>query len=151
MKLYLLQHGDAVPKQINLERPLSDIGRADIMRLADPLKKLSVEPIKIFHSGKLRAQQSAEILSQGLAIKVMPEALDGLCPNDDPAVVIPQLEAASADVLIASHMPFVSKLCAMLLCDRETAFMDFEPGSIACVEKTDEQWRLQWFINGAGL
>ena len=34
MRLYIVQHGDAVAKDVEPERPLSEKGRADIERLA---------------------------------------------------------------------------------------------------------------------
>ena len=34
MKLYLVQHGEALPKEINSDRPLSDQGRQDLEQFA---------------------------------------------------------------------------------------------------------------------
>jgi phosphohistidine phosphatase SixA len=35
MKLYLLQHGDALPEQVNSDRPLNERGLEDVKRLAE--------------------------------------------------------------------------------------------------------------------
>ena len=55
MRVYLVQHGDAVPKEVDPDRPLSDTGRQDIERLAKFLnrigrttKTLSLETISGF-------------------------------------------------------------------------------------------------------
>ena len=63
MKLYVVQHGDAVQKDINPDRPLSEMAQTQIRRLAKLLKASGILPVRIFHSGKLRAKQTAELMS----------------------------------------------------------------------------------------
>ena len=59
MRLYLVQHGDAVPKDVDPDRPLSDQGRADIKRLTVWLSHQNVQVAQILHSGKNRAKETA--------------------------------------------------------------------------------------------
>lgn len=63
MKIYLVQHGDSLDKDIDPERPLSDQGQKDIQLLSNFLSPLKIEVSCVYHSGKLRAQQTAESLS----------------------------------------------------------------------------------------
>ena len=59
IRLYLVQHGEAVPETENPERPLTSRGREDIRRLAAFLAQANVRPRRIVHSAKLRAVDSA--------------------------------------------------------------------------------------------
>jgi phosphohistidine phosphatase len=137
-----VQHGDAVAKDVDPDRPLSEQGRRDIRALAMHMKNMGVQPGKILHSGKLRARQSAEQIAEVLSPGLDPVQADGLNPNDDPAVLIKELEKADGNMLIASHMPFVSRLCSTLLTGVNTAAFASTPGTLFCLETSDGQWQL---------
>lgn len=72
MKIYLMRHGTPLPKVNDQERPLSDQGRDDVERMADFLQKGGVQVEGIFHSGKTRARQTAEIMTSRLNPGVEP-------------------------------------------------------------------------------
>jgi phosphohistidine phosphatase len=55
MRLYLVQHGEAVSKDIDPDRPLTAAGRQDIELLASFLWRHRVSVSRIIHSGKARA------------------------------------------------------------------------------------------------
>ncbi len=145
-RLYVLQHGSALSKDEDAARPLSQVGRGDIERVADYLSKKDVLIQHIFHSGKLRAQQTAEIISQKVAGDVVPQEMSGISPNDSPDQFIKMVLSEKSAVLIASHMPFVSHLCSTLLIDSVDAQFDFIPGSIACLEYESEAWSLLFMV-----
>ena len=142
MFLYILQHGDAVSRDVDPERPLSEQGRRDVRAQAMRLKGREVRPAKIIHSGKLRAEQSASLMAGVLSPDLIPVRADGLGPNDDPAMIIGDIDPMSDDVLIASHMPFVSRLCSTLLTGAPDAEFASVPGTLFCLEKSDNKWRL---------
>lgn len=50
MKLYLMQHGDALSRDIDPDRPLSDKGRRDVEQIGDFLSKTSFQPKCILHN-----------------------------------------------------------------------------------------------------
>ena len=56
MRLYLVQHGDAVPEQLDPERPLSAAGRREVEAVARLLASTGARTVRVAHSGKLRAQ-----------------------------------------------------------------------------------------------
>jgi phosphohistidine phosphatase len=56
MRLYLVQHGDAVSEQSDPERPLSVAGRRDVEAVARLLASNDIRAERVAHSGKLRAQ-----------------------------------------------------------------------------------------------
>ncbi len=146
MNLYILQHGDAVPKDVDPERPLSEQGVRDIRILAMHMKNLDIRLGKFFHSGKLRAEQSAGLIAEALSPEIEPVQAAGLSPNDDPAAIIGDLEQINGNLLIASHMPFVSRLCSSLLTGTTQAEFASVPGTLFCVEKSDDRWRLAWML-----
>jgi len=64
MRAYLAQHGLAKDGNEDAERSLSGRGRKDVARCAGFLGRVEKpEPVRIVHSGKLRARQSAEIFA----------------------------------------------------------------------------------------
>ena len=142
MYLYILQHGDAVDESIDPERPLSQQGIDDIQRLAWRMQAMGIQLAHIFHSGKLRAEQSAEIIAQEVSPAISPVKTDGLKPNDDPSIIVEEIDKTGDNILIASHMPFVSRLSSYLLSGDKEAEFASEPGTLFCLEKVDGRWRL---------
>jgi phosphohistidine phosphatase len=147
MKLYLVQHGEACAKNINPERPLTVQGKADIERLTAFLNQAGVKVERVIHSGKLRARQTAEIMASRIAPGVKPEESGMLNPNDNPKAFDWQSESWSSDMLVVGHLPFLASLVSHLLVDDVDRFIvDFQPGSIVCLEHVDKQWQLDWMI-----
>ena len=145
MRLYLVQHGDAVAKDIDPGRPLSGLGERDIRKLAHRFEESGVKVGRILHSGKLRARQTAEILKPLLVAGGTVEARDGLAPNDSPETLLESL--GDEDVLVAGHMPFVSRgvSLALGLPPQHTVAL-FQPGSAAVLEHADGRWQLVAFL-----
>ena len=137
-----MQHGDAVDESIDPERPLSQQGIDDIQHLAWKMQSMGIQLAHIFHSGKLRAEQTAEIIAQEVAPAVQPLQTAGLKPNDDPSVIAEDIGKMADDILITSHMPLVSRLCSWLLAGNTDIEFASEPGTLLCLEKHENQWRL---------
>ena len=146
MRLYLVQHGDAVAKDVDPERPLSDAGRADIGRLARWLANNDVRVARILHSGKLRAEQTANLLAPLVGEDGTVAAQPGLAPNDPPGSLLETLDGG--DTIIAGHMPFVSRAVSVALgLPPDQPVVAFKPGSIAGLEQdADGAWHLAMFI-----
>ena len=67
MKLYLVRHAEPKPEQEDPLRPLSEKGWEDIRCVgAFVAERLDIRVKIIIHSGKLRAQQTAEVLREHL-------------------------------------------------------------------------------------
>lgn len=136
MRCYLVQHGDALPKERDPERPLSERGRADIARLADFLRG-RVRVARVVHSGKTRARQTAELLASAIAPPDAPiEVMPGIEPLNAVAPVAAQIAGWSAETLLAGHEPFLGKLVALLVTGDETSdVVAFEPGTLVALER----------------
>jgi phosphohistidine phosphatase len=59
MFLYLVQHAEAKREEEDPARDLTEKGRKDIESVAHRMKKLNVQVRQILHSGKTRAQSTA--------------------------------------------------------------------------------------------
>jgi len=66
MKLYLVRHGEAYPETVDPSRPLTDKGKSETQKIANCLKQTQINIDLIVHSGKKRAEQTAEILKNAL-------------------------------------------------------------------------------------
>jgi len=149
MKVYLVQHAEALPKEENPERPLSEKGQADIRKVASFVSehwKISVN--SIVHSGKTRAQQTAEILAKYLNPSEGITGSDGLDPLADPVHWKNRLNSSEEDIMVVGHLPHLSKLAALLLCQDDTKnIVTFQMGGILCLEKSGtNSWSILWMI-----
>ncbi len=140
MKLYLVQHGQAKTKDEDPERPLSDKGRAEVEKVVLHMK---LDISKIIHSKKLRAKQTAEILSSHLK-NVPTEESEHLDPMDNPKDMAKFIEGQKEDLMIVGHLPHLDKLSSLLLAGKPDAgVIKFTMGGIVCLEK-DKEWRIDW-------
>jgi phosphohistidine phosphatase SixA len=81
MRIYLAQHGLAVPKDVDPDRPLSDQGHQHVELLSDFLKQAGIRVEQVFHSGKTRAEQTASILARSILSAGGSQARGGLGPK----------------------------------------------------------------------
>jgi phosphohistidine phosphatase len=139
--LFLVHHADAVPPDVDHLRPLSSAGLAQAARVADALAARGAKPAAVWHSGKLRARQTAEACWRVLNPLATFAAVRGLRPEDDPQVLAGALGAEIADVLAAGHMPHLPRLLFLL-----TGRGDFPQHGAVAVEKTEKGWVERWRI-----
>ncbi len=147
MKLYLAQHGEAVGKVVDPERPLSGKGKEDISKIADFLDKAGVRIDRVIHSGKLRAQQTAGLLARSIAPGIPIETSGFLNPDDNPASFHWERGGLQQDILVVGHLPFMEKLVAHLVTgDMDSDITDYEPGAMVCLERSHGKWRISWML-----
>jgi phosphohistidine phosphatase len=152
MKLYLVRHATQKPKEEDPEKSLSDMGRQEIETSSSFAAGHGMNGIhKIYHSGKKRAEQTAEILAKHVKPEAGVEATDGLAPLDSPSIWVKRLGSNKydGDIALVGHLPYMAKLASQLLCDNpEGGFIEFQAAAIACLEKDDEgKWALEWVIS----
>ncbi|UCE88738.1 MAG: phosphohistidine phosphatase SixA [Pseudomonadota bacterium] len=148
MKLYLVQHGDALGKDIDPARPLSPTGEADVARMAAFLTQADVHVVRLLHSGKTRAQQTAEILAHSVLRGGTPEAASGLSPNDPQEPLLQDSARWNDDTMIVGHLPYMTKLVARLVAAQGTQpVVTFRPGTVACLERDENgAWAVAWML-----
>ena len=148
MRIYLAQHGLAVNEDENPERPLSAQGREDVARVAGFLSLFEKpRPATILHSGKLRAQQTAEMFAEGWGNLPVDTAND-LAPNADPAIWAEYLSSTNKGIMLVGNLPHLQRLAGLLLAgDSERQVVRFRNGGVLCLEKGEGGWSLLWQIN----
>jgi phosphohistidine phosphatase len=102
----------------------------------------------LWHSGKRRAQQSAEVLAKVVTVNKATAARQGLNPNDDVKTLKDELASAQQDTMIVGHLPFLGKLASLLLAGSESAnTVAFKQGGIVCLTRSEEnQWQIDWMV-----
>ncbi len=105
MNLYLVQHGQAVPKEVDPDRPLSDQGWEDIQKTAAFASRAGVSVDTVWHSGKTRARQTAQALAEALESRRGPGQAEGLKPLDDPSIWTKKLSDLQEDSVVVGHLP----------------------------------------------
>ncbi len=148
MKIYLVQHGEAVAKEVDSERPLSDRGRQDVERLARFLAGRGVHVSRVWHSGKTRARQTAELLAAAVAPGAKAEARAGLAPNDPTQAFAETLADWHEDAMVVGHLPFMARLVTRLVTNREDGkTVAYLPGSLVCLERDEDRaWAIAWML-----
>lgn len=141
MKLYLVQHGEAVPKTEDPERPLTEEGQASVSRVAAFAQHAGVEIHQIRHSGKRRAEDTALIMASHLNPVAGVVTLPGLAPKDDVSLAAELLNRETRPLMFVGHRPFMDRLAGLLLAgDPERRVVRFEKGGIVCLERDAARW-----------
>ena len=147
MELYLVQHGEAKAEQEDPARPLTDRGRQEVQRVARAAARIGLEIAEIAHSGKLRAQETAEILAAQLQPARGLSHRTGLAPMDDPATARQAVEQAAEPIMLVGHLPHLGRLASLLLVgDPSKDVIAFRMGAILCLGREHGQWRLKWIL-----
>ncbi|MDS4073739.1 MAG: phosphohistidine phosphatase SixA [Defluviicoccus sp.] len=148
MRLYLVQHGEALPETVDRERRLSERGRADVARMAAFLGAAGVRVARVYESGKTRAHETATILAEKIAPGVPPKAVAGLAPSDPIEQTLSELAIRDEDVMLVGHLPFMGRLASMLVSGRDDPpVFEFEPGTVVCLERIEEGlWAAAWML-----
>lgn len=146
MHLYLVHHGDAVGPDVDPRRPLSAVGRAAVDLAAAKAARHGANPTVVWHSGKLRARQTAESFWRACNALAEFAATRDLQPDDPPVWIRDRLRAEPRDILIAGHFPHLPRLLALLLDAPERTDFPLH-GVVALVTEDDgERWREEWRI-----
>lgn len=150
MHVYLVQHGGAVPKDENPERPLSDQGREDVKRVASFLARSRIAARRVIHSGKMRALETALLLADVLGdSNLVEENADQLAPDAPVEPLVATINGWTEDTIVVGHLPFMSKLTSKLVTGNEDeTVVHFTPGAVACLERGEngDGWTVQWFV-----
>ncbi|HSF59861.1 MAG TPA: phosphohistidine phosphatase SixA [Candidatus Binatia bacterium] len=147
MNIYLVRHGEAVSERIDSARPLTRAGTEQVERVADRAASQNVQVSAIFHSGILRAKQTAEIIAQRLSFNSGTRELSGLLPQDDPSIAQADLETAESPIMLVGHLPHLSRLASLLVSGQmETEVIQFAPATIVCCATDVSGWKIVWTL-----
>jgi phosphohistidine phosphatase len=143
MRVVLVHHGEAVGPEVDPRRPLSPEGREAVERLAQFAATRGVKPAAVWHSGKLRAKETAEAFWRACNPFAEFSATRDLQPDDPPEWIRDRLRGESRDILLAGHYPHLPRLLTLLL---ETG-LSFPQHGVVVLRSDDEgetfseEWR----------
>ena len=144
--IYLVHHADALPPSEDAQRPLSGVGRAHADLLASRAAALGVAPDVIWHSGKLRARQTAEAFLRACNPLAEFSAIRGMQPADPPTWIRDHILREARAVMLVGHMPHLPRLFTLLVTGAEDPLLEFPAHGMVAIEiaagKGEERWRL---------
>jgi phosphohistidine phosphatase len=147
MKVYLVQHAEAMDEEQDPKRPLNDLGRKHTEWVAKVAAELGLEIAQIRHSGKTRARQTAEILGEALSPEKGVMAVEGLSPLDDVKPVATELEGTAESWMLVGHLPFMERIAGYLLTgDADQPVIDFTNAAIVCLAYQENRWQVAWIL-----
>ena len=145
--LHLVHHADALPPSVDAQRPLSGPGRAHADDLAAHAAARGVRPDVIWHSGKLRAKQTAEAFCRACNPLAELSAIRGMQPADPPSWIRDQVVREPRAVMLVGHMPHLPRLLTLLVTGGEGPLLEFPLHGLIAIEIDEdgrgrEAWRL---------
>jgi phosphohistidine phosphatase len=146
MFIILCRHGEAISKEENPQRPLTQMGRVKVISIAQKAFRHRERPSVIYHSEKLRAKQTGELISQTLGIKNILVEKKGLRPEDDPEKFLKSVDV-NQNIVIVGHIPFLKIMASYLLKGlKEEYTVQFDFASMVCFEKEkgEKFWKITW-------
>ncbi len=144
MFVYLVHHGDAVGPDVDHRRPLSTAGHVHVERIAAEAAARGANPGLVWHSGKLRAKQTAEAFWRACNPLAELSATRDLQPDDPPQWIADRLRGETRDILIAGHFPHLPRVFALLTASHDERAFPLH-GVVAL--SSDDQgatWREAW-------
>lgn len=146
MAIYLVQHGLSLSKDEDPERSLSAQGVAEVRLIGGVARNYKVMVDTIFHSGKKRARQTAELLAELLKPGNGCCQRDGLAPMDDVTSFAGEIQS-DTDMMFVGHLPFLEKLVSVLVTGRpDYKPFKFQNGGIVCLDRDGDGWHVKWAL-----
>jgi len=148
MALFLVQHGKSLPPDIDPERGLSEEGFSEVERIAGAAKSHGISVASIQHSGKKRAQQTADIFAIALNPKGGVEERNGINPMDGVEPLGRGINPKD-DVMLVGHLPFMERLVSYLITgSTDKPVIKFQNGGIVCLEQDSHTqiWIIKWTL-----
>jgi phosphohistidine phosphatase len=149
MKLYLVRHGEATHLAEESGRPLSQAGLKEVSIVSKFLGQHHIEIGQIYHSGKLRAEQTANELARAIQPQPKVDVLSGLLPNDEVKPILPYCNNWKKNTMLVGHLPFMGKLASTLLFEKEEGdCIHFQTAAVLCLERAAAfHWSINWFLS----
>jgi phosphohistidine phosphatase len=140
MWLYLVQHGEATSEEEDPERPLSERGVVDVHRVARKAAESGiVTAVRVVHSGKTRARQTADAWGHALGVPV--DHGQDLLPRADASIWAMLIAGQAEDLMLVGHLPHLAELAGLLLTgDKQRTIVAFQQGGLVGLEQIDGRW-----------
>jgi len=149
VNIYLVQHGKPVPKEKDPEKPLSKRGRTEVENIAGFFKNAGIHVEAIYHSGKTRARQTAEIMNSKINPGKEPQRRGGLSPLEDVRAIAEEIKQEQKDFMIVGHLPHLEKLISVLITGSDSSqVVRFQQGGVVCLRthEAEKNWSIAWML-----
>ena len=148
MAIFLSQHGKSASKEVDAQRGLTPDGVAETTRVASLLARADVDLDVIWHSGKTRASQTAEIFAASLKPTDGVKSRDGMDPLDDVAALAGGLPT-DRHALYVGHLPFMERMvCYLILGMADGRVVKFQNSGVVRLDWDSEgqRWVIGWTV-----
>ncbi len=146
--LLLVHHAEAEPPDVDPRRPLSARGRAQAELVALDVAARGLKPDVVWHSGKLRARQTAEACWRASNPFAPMTAVRGLLPGDPPEWMRDMLAGDPRTIVVVGHMPHLPALLGLLLGQpRDGAGATFPLHGAVALEGDEAGWTERWRVS----
>jgi len=139
MRVYLMQHGEAVSEEEDPQRPLSVRGRAQVETSASAIVRLGLRFDAMVVSSKIRSRQTTEIVAKTTGYTGEITETDTIEPSADPEDGVAALARLSGreSVFVAGHMPSLAGIVSSLLAESEKVSVAFSNGGLCAIEAAE--------------
>ena len=148
MALFLVQHGKSLPKDKDPEQGLSKEGISEVEQIAKVARGYGIHVLRIIHSGKKRARQTADIFASFLAPEGGVQEDSGLKPLDDAPTYAGKINSED-NLMLVGHLPFMERLTSYLITGSiDTPVFKFQNGGILCMDRDPDKdsWVIRWAL-----
>jgi phosphohistidine phosphatase len=152
MEIYLMQHGQALPKEQDPDEGLSPEGEERIHTSGKALKKMGIRFDAILSSTKKRSKQTAAIVAEELDFPVekiiATEKVKAMTPAEETVQALAELSGYKK-VLITGHLPSLAEVASSLLTDGSKATVEFKNGGCCRIDVEEvptHSGRLSWCL-----
>jgi len=152
MQIYLMQHGNALPKEEDPEEGLSPDGKERIHASGKALKKMGITFDVILSSPKKRSKQTASIIAEEVGFPpekiIETEKVKAMTRPEESIKTLGEC-AGNQKVLIAGHLPSVAEVASFLLTEGPKATIEFERGGCCRIDVEDlltHSGHLIWYL-----
>ncbi|NGX63042.1 MAG: hypothetical protein KR126chlam6_00448 [Candidatus Anoxychlamydiales bacterium] len=146
MNLYLMQHGIANPKEIDIEESLSDKGKDIIKSSAKGLKKINISFDVIICSPKKRSYETAMIVADIFKFPenkiIETEKVKPLSPAEESLDFISEYER----VFLVGHLPSIKEIISYLLYPTASIEIDIQNGGCTKLDIEKDKNILKWHL-----
>jgi phosphohistidine phosphatase len=146
--LYLMRHADAVSDEIDVARPLSSKGQAQVARVCALLHPQGFAPAEVWHSPLVRSRETAALLVAGLGLRAPLRLQPGMEPEDDPRRFAERVASEVRTIAVVGHEPFLGVLASLLVHGPRLAsvYYPFPKAAVLALQRAGTQWKSQWLV-----
>ncbi len=148
MPLYLVQHGQSLPKDVDPDQGLSETGVAETERIARVARDYQVNVGQILHSVKARARKTAAVFAAALNPPGGVKEVEGLKPMDAVAAFAAAIRP-DTNTMLVGHLPFMERMTSYLVTGSiDKPVFKFQNSGIVCLDQDPEtqSWIIVWTL-----